>query len=118
MSKPSNDPPIDSYAERYARLKREIQDVGFVMIGSVQSRYQQCGKSWCHCHTDPANRHGPYYYWTRKVKGKTVGMLLTKEEYDLYRDWIANGRTLNRLIRSMQQLSKRALAAATGRKAP
>jgi hypothetical protein len=38
-------------------------------------------------------------------------------EYDLYRDWLANGRTLNRLIRSMQQLSMRALAASTGRKA-
>ena len=117
MSKAST-VPTESYTDRYAKLKREIQDVGFVLIGSVQSRYQQCGKSWCHCHTDPANRHGPYYYWTRKVRGKTVGMLLTKEEYDLYRDWIANGRTLTRLVRSMQQISKRALAATTGRKLP
>jgi len=117
MGKQSND-PAEAYAGRYAKTKREIQDLGFVLIGSVQSRYQQCGKPWCHCHIDPANRHGPYYYWTRKVKGKTVGMLLTKEEYDIYRDWIANGRALNRLTRTMQQTSKRALAAITGRKAP
>lgn len=117
MTDKSNE-TLKAHAKRYAKLKRELQDVGFVLIGSVQSRYQQCGKPWCHCRTDPANRHGPYYYWTRKVKGKTVGMLLTKEEYDLYRDWIANGRTLSRLIRTMQQTSKRALAATTGRKAP
>jgi hypothetical protein len=116
MSQVSNDPAA-AYSERYAKIKGEIQDVGFVLIGSAQSRYQQCGKPRCRCHTDPANRHGPYFYWTRKVKGKTVGMMLTKDEYSLYRRWIANGRTVNRLTRAMQQISKRALVATTGKAA-
>jgi hypothetical protein len=50
--------------------------------------------------------------------GGDANAYLDQREYDLYRDWLANGRTLNRLIRSMQQLSMRALAASTGRKAP
>jgi hypothetical protein len=82
----------------------------------VQARYQECGKTQCHCHGNPTNRHGPYYYWTRKVKGKTVSVLLTKEEFAIYREWIDNNRVLARLVRTMQKISVRALAVVTGRK--
>ena len=27
---------------------------------------------------DPDARHGPYHYWTRKARGKTVGLKLTE----------------------------------------
>ena len=37
----------------------------------VQTRQIECGKAACHCHETPGNRHGPYHYWTRKVRGKT-----------------------------------------------
>ena len=31
--------------------------------------------------------HGPYYQWTRKIKGKTKTTLLTAEQMDRYRPW-------------------------------
>ena len=34
----------------------------------------------------------PDHYWTRKARGKTVGLKLTEDELGLYREWIENNR--------------------------
>jgi len=91
---------------------------GFVCVGSVQTRYLECGKQGCHCHDSPANRHGPYHYWTRKVKGRTIAVLLSEPEVGIYQEWIQNNRRLDRLVREMRQLSARALTIQTGRTRP
>ncbi len=57
-------------------------------------------------------------YWTRKSRGKTVGLMLTADELPLYREWIENNRNLERVLREMRTVSTRALALTTGRKAP
>ncbi len=106
------------YSDRYHALKGEVHAIGFVCQGSVQTRWNECGKPTCRCHQDPENRHGPYHYWTRKARGKTVGMMLTEDERPLYREWIKNNRNLERLLREMRKVSTRALALTTGRKAP
>lgn len=106
------------YAARYDALKAELQAVGFLCQGSIWARRSECGKATCRCHNDPENRHGPYTYWTRKSRGKTVGMMLTKDEVSVYRQWIENNRTLERILREMRNVSGRALALTTGRKAP
>ena len=61
-----------------------------------------CGRPACRCHTDPEARHGPYHYWTRKARGKTVGLKLTEDELGLYREWIDNNRELERLVKEMR----------------
>jgi hypothetical protein len=104
--------------ERYNALKAELQTVGFVCQGSVQTRRIVCGKATCRCQEDPKNRHGPYHYWTRKSAGKTVGMMLSEDELPVYREWIENQRNLERILRAMHSVSTRALALSTGRKAP
>ena len=106
------------YLARYDALKAELQTIGFVSQGSVQTCSMECGKTPCRCHEDPANRHGPYHYWTRKSRGKTVGLKLTADELPLYREWIENNRNLERVLREMRTVSTRALALTTGRKAP
>ena len=106
------------YKERYAALKAKLQDIGFICRGSTQTRYTLCGKGICRCHEDPAYRHGPYHYWTRKARGKTVGLLLTETELSVYSAWIENHRTLDHILREMRRGSARALALKTGRKAP
>lgn len=107
-----------SYAARYDALKAELQSVGYVCQGSIQARRAECGKHPCRCHDDPKNRHGPYHYWTRKSRGKTVGMMLTEQELPIYRQWIENQRSLERILGEMRDTSARALALTTGRKAP
>jgi hypothetical protein len=100
---------LGQLGERYARLKSEFRDLGFVCVGSLQSRHLECGKAACRCQRDPATRHGPYHYWTRKVAGKTVAVLIPADDVVLYREWIATNRTLDRVVRQMRQVSARAL---------
>ena len=106
------------YTERYDALKAELQSLGFLFQGSLQTRRIACGKTTCRCYRDTDARHGPYHYWTRKDRGKTVGMRLTEDELVLYQEWIENNRELERLVKEMRGLSSRVLAFITGREAP
>ena len=103
---------------QYDALKAKLQAVGFIGQGSVQTRRIACGSPTCRCHHDPDARHGPYHYWTRKARGKTVGLKLTEDELGLYREWIENNRELERLVKEMRRVSSRVLALITGRQAP
>lgn len=112
---------LDRSSERYDGLKRELalvaKQVGFLLIGTVQSRFFECGRNVnCRCHEDPANRHGPYHYWTRKVKGKTVSVSLTDEQAALFQGWMENARALERLLKQMRRESMRAIALTTGKR--
>jgi hypothetical protein len=109
---------LRQYGERYTALKAELQAIGFLCQGSVQTRRIECGKATCRCHAAPEHRHGPYHYWTRKARGKTVGLMLTEDELALYQEGIHNNRHVERILRDMRTLSTRALALTTGRKAP
>jgi hypothetical protein len=117
MSK-KDDGHLKKYRERYAQLKDELPNLGFVCVGSLQTRLLECGKASCHCHDDPANRHGPYHYWTRKVQGRSVAVLVSEEHAVLYRRWITNNRTLDRVVHQMRKLSARALKLQAERKRP
>src|SRR4030067_1320157 len=88
----SDDTPLAMRRARYAQLKEELRSLGFVCVGSLQTRYLECGKAACHCHDDPANRHGPYHYWTRKVQGRTVAVLIGEGGGMLYRGRIGKDR--------------------------
>ena len=106
------------YEEQYDALKAELQTLGFMGQDSVHTRRITCGRATCRCHDDPDARHGPNHYWTRKARGKTVGLKLTEDELVLYREWIENNRKLERLVKEMRHLSSCALALITGRQAP
>ena len=94
--------------QRYQELKSTLIRVGYFRRGSLVKRFMVCGKSTCACHASPPRLHGPYYQWTRKIHGKTVTVLFSREEADLLADWIAAGRELDRIIAQMERLSLRA----------
>ena len=94
--------------ERYEKAKAEIDDLGFVLQGSVVERWMECGKPACRCHEDPEARHGPYYQWTWKAGGKTRSVYLTKEQAALCKKWIKNNRRLNRIVSRLRSVSERA----------
>ena len=113
---------LNQSSARFESLKREMASLatqtGFLLAGSVQSRFFECSRpSNCWCHDDPANRHGPYRYWTRKEKGKTVSVSLDAEQFALVQQWIENGRALERLLKQMRHESIRAIALTTRKKA-
>src|SRR3990172_6771464 len=90
---------LRDYAQAYRRLAAQLAETGYLWTGSVTEQRLTCGKPRCACHRDPARRHGPYLYWSTKVKGRTVNRLLAPEEARLYREWIDNRRNLEHVQR-------------------
>jgi hypothetical protein len=83
--------------QQYARLCAQLADPGWISEGSVQDRGAAGGS--------------PCYPWTRKVKGKTVCVALSKEQYEWLKQAIANWRTVQQTLREMQRHSRQELIA-------
>lgn len=94
-------------ADRYRALQRSVADLGYIRRGSLVRRFMPCGKPGCCCQATPPQLHGPYYQWTRKVRGKTVTVRLAPEEARLLEDWIGNGRRLDRIVAQMERVALR-----------
>ena len=97
---------------RHKALARRIADIGFIWQGSVSERYLKCGKATCACQKDPDSRHGPYYYWTTKVAGKSVAKKLDGTHAELLQEWVKNRIEMDSIIAEMREVSKEALEAA------
>ena len=80
---------------QYAQLRRRLTATGWISEGYVQDRGPGAG--------------GPCYQWTRKVKGKTVSVALSKEQFEWLQGAIANWRELRATLKEMQRLSRRVL---------
>ena len=91
----------------YDAIKARVADVGYICEGSLVERWTSCGKPNCRC-VDPDQRHGPYFQLSWKQDGRTVSERLSPEHADLYREWIANRRQLETLIKQMQAVSLQA----------
>ena len=97
----------DRDSDRYEALKRELADVALIRRGSLVRRLMPCGKAGCRCQARPPQLHGPYYQWTRKVRGKTVTVRVSGDEARLLEQWIGNGRRLHRIVGEMERVSYR-----------
>jgi len=87
--------PLVRWEIQYAQLRRRLADVGWISEGYAQDRGPGAG--------------GPCYQWTRKVKGKTVSVALSKEQYEWLRTAIAQWRELQGTLKEMQRLSRKVL---------
>lgn len=94
MKKSSTDP---ERSKRYAQLVKSLASSGWISEGYVQDRGPGAG--------------GPCYQWTRKVKGKTVSLALSLEQYLWLKEAIENWRELQFVLKEMQRLSREELFA-------
>ncbi len=107
---------MDAYAaqqlalieEQFAQVAQELTQTGWISSGSVVRRFMPCGKPGCRCKANPPQLHGPYWQWTRALRGKTVTHRLNERQARLYLDWIANRRRLSALVAQLEELSSRA----------
>jgi Family of unknown function (DUF6788) len=97
---------VDRYAQRFRELKREFQQLEYFCKGTVLKRMMKCGKAGCACRDDPTKRHGPYFEWTYKAKGKTVNVKLTPEATPMYRAASQQYRKLKSLLNRLERLSR------------
>ena len=106
-------PPADSVLQRYEAqfrtLRAQLAALGFFCKGTLLEHRLTCGKPNCACAQHPERRHGPYFDWTYKVAGKTVGIRLSPAVATDYRAAITEWRRLRTLLARLESLSRRAL---------
>ena len=95
---------------RFRQTRQQLHQLGYFLKGTVSKRMMKCGQPTCACHRDAAQRHGPYFEWTYKVKGKTVNVKLSPQAAPLYLAATKQHRKLKVLLSSMERLSRTALA--------
>jgi uncharacterized protein DUF6788 len=96
---------------------REAKKSPFLSLAQCESQYQQCRQSlstvgWIsegYVQDRGPGAGGPCYQWTRKVRGKTVSVALSQEQYVWLRDAIQNWRQVQDTLRQMQRLSRQVL---------
>ena len=86
---------LAQYQAHYAHLRQQLADLGWISEGYVQNRGPGAG--------------GPCYQWTRKIKGKTVSVALSKEQFEWLQTAIDQWRKAQRVLKEMQRLSRRVL---------
>ena len=92
----------------FAEARGDLTRLGFVLQGSLSERWMLCGKIDCACKRDPDARHGPYYQWGRKTRGKTVSSYLSLEQAALCKRWIGNNREMEKIVKRLRRISLRA----------
>jgi Family of unknown function (DUF6788) len=100
---------LDDYHSRILECKEQLQDIDFVIRGSIIKHSVRCGTKGCRCHANPPVLHGPYYDWTRKVQGKTKTVRLSEEEAEILQEWIDNVRKVEKIISEMVEISMEAV---------
>ncbi len=96
---------IDEYIREFEDCRRELNEIGFILKGSIIKHYTKCRSPTCRCMKDLDYRHGPYYDWTRKVKGKTVTIRLSEEEADILKEWAENKKQFYEIIKRMEMIT-------------
>lgn len=94
----------ESLEKQLRILKKQFDDLRIAIPGSIQTVYLKCGKSNCRCHQDKDQRHGPYYLWYRRIKGKTATQSIAEEDVQSYRMWIGNRDKLEALCQKVVNL--------------
>lgn len=79
----------------YRTLCQSLSTIGWISEGYVQDRGPGAG--------------GPCYQWTRKVRGKTVSVALSREQFEALQEAIRNWRHLQAILKKMQRLSRRVI---------
>ena len=95
MKSKTTTPSQAQWQAQYDQLRKGLAHTGWISEGYVQDRGPGAG--------------GPCYQWTRKVKGKTVSVALSKEQFEWLRAAIEQWRELQARLKEMQRLSRRVL---------
>jgi len=88
--------------EKIAEIQRTLSAMEYLSSGTLLKRTKVCGNPRCHCASDPAARHGPYFEWSYLKDGKLHHRTLTPEQAEIMRLAIANNRKAKKLLRTWE----------------
>lgn len=96
-------------------IRRRIAEIDHVCSGTLLRRTKVCGKAGCACARNPRARHGPYYEWSRREKGRQVLTVLPAAAAPAFGRAVRNYRKVLKLLRLWERESVRAMTAAMNR---
>ncbi|MHB1812142.1 MAG: DUF6788 family protein [Thermoplasmataceae archaeon] len=99
---------LEDLRKQVKELSHGLKNIGFALHGSIWKHYMKCGNVKCKCHESPPKLHGPYYDWSRKIKGKTVNIRLDEEQAKMVEKWIQNMKRLENVLSEIEATSIRA----------
>ena len=88
--------------ENIAEIKRSLWALEHLSSGTLFKRLKVCGNPRCHCASNRAARHDPYYGWSYLKGGKLRHRTLTPEQADIMKLAIANHRKAKKLLRAWE----------------
>src|ERR1035441_7229431 len=103
-------PALGAPAQRFRHAQQELHQLDYFLKKTVSKRMMKCGQPQCACHRDPSQRHGPYFEWTYKVKGKTINVKLSAQAAPLYQAATKQNHKLKAVLAKMERWSRAALA--------
>ena len=101
---------------RIESIRRQIAEIGLVAQGTISKRTKVCGRPNCRCAEDPKARHGPYYEWTRREKGRYVHSVILAEQAEALVAAIDNHRRVLALLTRWSTETARTLKIRSGHK--
>ena len=98
---------LDKLKEEFERVKEELCSLAYLKKGSLSQCYQTCGTASCRCHQDKKYRHGPYWWWSTKEKGKTKSILVPEGMLSEARSYIDNYKLLKSKTKKLEEISEK-----------
>jgi hypothetical protein len=98
---PASSDPLGPPPPAYRRLQSQLAQTSWICQGTLVCRpllRRVAGRKL---------KQGPYYLWTSKFKAKTVCVALSKGQYRLLAQAIANNRRLHKTLERMHKLTFR-----------
>jgi hypothetical protein len=99
---PSTEEKVVKLRAKIAEIQKSISAMEHLSSGTLLKRRKVCGNPRCHCASDPAARHGPYYEWSYLKGGKLRHRTLTPDQAAVMRLAIANYRKARKLLRAWE----------------
>ncbi len=96
---------LEYLRKQVKELSHGLKNIDFALHGTIWKHYMKCSNVKCKCHANPPKLHGPYYDWSRKVKGKTVNIRLSEEQANVIEKWIQNMKRLESVCSSIETIS-------------
>ena len=94
----------DQKNEAYVSLKKRLFEIGIPIPGTIHALYARCGSPTCPCATDDKSRHGPYYRWHYRLKGRSVAYGIKEENLRQFERWIENREKIYAIVDEMLKL--------------
>jgi len=95
----------------YKTISAALANVDVAIPGTLRTVFMKCGKESCPCSSgDKKYRHGPYYFWDRKVNGKPSSMSIPEKLVPTFKKWIANRKTIEATLEKILAVGQKIAA--------